>query len=252
MPVIYCVFATPYQSEKAGRLQAYDRRYILLTKWSFAQCLLQCLYEPEVFDPRCSVGTKGCPNDPFIANTTEVTEVTIQPTVNLTIKDVKQLFKTSIQSIWSNDSRGGTYSSKHLKLEYTIFAAFIFEGFLLSTSRNRLHVTNPEFTDVDEDLYFRLRRNVLQREDFLFNGNNRGNFINIPSAYLDRDSIVLGIEYYNLYKLLSNYSADAEGDNKTKILDSVILSAVIDPPPKVLKENVTLVFKNMQLWELVK
>ena len=63
MPVIYCVFATPYQSEKAGRLQAYDRRYILLTKWSFAQCLLQCLYEPEVFDPRCSVGTKGCPND---------------------------------------------------------------------------------------------------------------------------------------------------------------------------------------------
>ena len=30
------------------------------------------------------------------------------------------------------------------------------------------------------------------------------------------DSIVLGIEYYNLYKLLSNHSADAEGDNKTK------------------------------------
>ena len=30
MPVMYCVFATPYQSEKAGRLQAYDRRYILL------------------------------------------------------------------------------------------------------------------------------------------------------------------------------------------------------------------------------
>nr|XP_058959514.1 adhesion G protein-coupled receptor L4-like [Pocillopora verrucosa] len=183
----------------------------------------------------------------FIANATEVTEVTIQPTVNLTINDVKQLFKTSIQSIWSNDSRGGTYSSKHLKLEDTIFAAFIFEGFILSTSRNRLHVTNPELIDVDEDLYFRLRCNVLQREDFLFNGNNRGNFIKIPSANLDRDSIVLGIEDYNLYKLLSNYSADAEGDNETEILDSVILSAVIDPPPKVLKENVTLVFKNMQV-----
>ena len=36
-----------------------------------------------------------------------------------------------------------------------------------------------------------------------------------------------------------------------RILDSVILSAVIDPPPKVLKENVTLVFKNMQVYTLL-
>ena len=34
---------------------------------------------------------------------------------------------------------------------------------------------------------FRVRRNVLQRgADFLFNGSNRGNFIKIPSANLDR------------------------------------------------------------------
>ena len=34
---------------------------------------------------------------------------------------------------------------------------------------------------------FRVRRHVLQRgDDFLFNGSNRGNFIKIPSANLDR------------------------------------------------------------------
>lgn len=30
------------------------------------------------------------------------------------------------------------------------------------------------------------------------------------------DSTVLGLEYSNLAKLFSNYSADTEGDNKTK------------------------------------
>ena len=29
------------------------------------------------------------------------------------------------------------------------------------------------------------------------------------------------------------------------------MSAVIDPPPKVLPENVTLVFKNMQVYTLL-
>ena len=38
------------------------------------------------------------------------------------------------------------------------------------------------------------------------------------------DSIVLGIEYYNLYKLLSNYSADAEGDNKTKYVYLIVMT----------------------------
>ncbi|CAH3150584.1 unnamed protein product, partial [Pocillopora meandrina] len=99
------------------------------------------------------------------------------------------------------------------KLEDTVFAAFIFEDCILSTARRWLHATNPEFIDVDKDL----------------------------------NSTVLGLEYTNLSKLLSNHSADTERDNKTKILDSVIMAAVIDPPPKVLPENVTLVFKNMQV-----
>ena len=37
----------------------------------------------------------------------------------------------------------------------------------------------------------------------------------------------------------------------SRILDSVIMAAVIDPPPKVLPENVTLVFKNMQVYTLL-
>ena len=38
------------------------------------------------------------------------------------------------------------------------------------------------------------------------------------------DSIVLGIEDYNLYKLLSNYSADAEGDNETKYVYFIVMN----------------------------
>ncbi|CAH3150581.1 unnamed protein product, partial [Pocillopora meandrina] len=161
------------------------------------------------------------------------------------IKDAKQRFRSSIQSIRFDDLKR---IPKDQKLEDTVFAAFIFEDCILSTARRWLHATNPEFIDVDKDLNFRVRRNVLQRgDDFLFNGSNRGNFIKIPSANLDQDSTVLGLEYTNLSKLLSNHSADTERDNKTKILDSVIMAAVIDPPPKVLPENVTLVFKNMQV-----
>ena len=70
--------------------------------------------------------------------------------INLSLKYAKQLFRTSIQSIWSDDSR--TYSSKDKKLEDTVFAAYIFEEFILSTARKRLNVTNPEFIDVDKDL----------------------------------------------------------------------------------------------------
>ena len=79
-------------------------------------------------------------------------EVTIQPPINLTINDAKEQFRTSIQSIWSNNSRGDTNSTQDQKLEDTVFAAFIFEYFILSIARERLHVTNPEFIDVDEDL----------------------------------------------------------------------------------------------------
>ena len=78
--------------------------------------------------------------------------VTIQPTINLTIKDAKQQFRTSIQSIWSKNSRGGTNSAQDQRLEDTVFAAFIFEYFILDTVRKRLNVINPEFIDVDEDL----------------------------------------------------------------------------------------------------
>ena len=63
MPVMYCVFAAPHQSTEAGGRQAYSRREILLTILPFAQCLLYCLHELEVFYPGCFLRTMGCPND---------------------------------------------------------------------------------------------------------------------------------------------------------------------------------------------
>ena len=48
-----------------------------------------------------------------------------------------------------------------------------------------------------------------------------------------------------------NYFFDHSSCFFSRILDSVIMAAVIDPPPKVLPENVTLVFKNMQVYTLL-
>ncbi|XP_022808483.1 adhesion G protein-coupled receptor L4-like [Stylophora pistillata] len=102
--------------------------------------------------------------------------------------------------------------------------------------------------DVDEDLEFRVRHNVFQKgDDFLFNTSNRENFIKIPSANLDQDSVALGLAYNKVSKFFTNYSASSQRGNKTRILDSIIMSAVVDPQPGLLLENVTLVFKNIRV-----
>ena len=69
------------------------------------------------------------------------------------MKNAKQQFRTSIQSIWSENSRRRDKSSKDKKVEDTFFASFRFESSILSFSRKRLGVTSPELIeDVDEDL----------------------------------------------------------------------------------------------------
>ena len=68
------------------------------------------------------------------------------------MKNAKQQFRTSIQSIWSENSLQRDKSSKDKKVEDTIFASFHFESSILSFARKRLGVTSPELIDVDEDL----------------------------------------------------------------------------------------------------
>ena len=68
------------------------------------------------------------------------------------MKNAKQQFRTSIQSIWSENSRQRDKSSKDKKVEDTFFALFRFESSILSFARKRLGVTSPELIDVDEDL----------------------------------------------------------------------------------------------------
>ncbi|PFX16232.1 EGF, latrophilin seven transmembrane domain-containing protein 1, partial [Stylophora pistillata] len=164
----------------------------------------------------------------------------------INIKDAKKQFGASIRSTWCSSPGTVETSSMDQKLQDIFFAAFILEESLLSFGSNQLNGTNPEFLDFDEDLNFQIRHNALQKgNDFLFNGSNGENFIKIPQANLDQHSVVLGLAYNDLSDLLSNYSADTDEEgNKTRILDSIIMSAVIDPQPEFLTENVTLVFKN--------
>ena len=68
------------------------------------------------------------------------------------MKNAKQQFRTSIQSIWSENSLQRDKSSKDKKVEDTFFALFRFESTILSFARKRLGVTSPELIDVDEDL----------------------------------------------------------------------------------------------------
>ncbi|PFX13891.1 G-protein coupled receptor 64 [Stylophora pistillata] len=157
--------------------------------------------------------------------------------------DAKNQLTSSIQSIWSRD----TNSSESQKLKDTFSAALIFEGLLGRKARERQNLRIHEHMDVDEDLEFRVRHNVFQKgDDFLFNTSNRENFIKIPSANLDQDSVALGLAYNKVSKFFTNYSASSQRGNKTRILDSIIMSAVVDPQPGLLLENVTLVFKNIR------
>ena len=68
------------------------------------------------------------------------------------MKNAKQQFRTSIQSIWSENSLQRDKSSKDKKVEDTFFALFRFESSILSFARKRLGVTSPKLIDVDEDL----------------------------------------------------------------------------------------------------
>ncbi|XP_027056191.1 adhesion G protein-coupled receptor L4-like [Pocillopora damicornis] len=130
-----------------------------------------------------------------------------------------------------------------------MFSSFALEEFIIRFSKRRLKITNPEANATSKELAFQVRRNVHRKgRDFLFNGSNGENFIKIPSANLHPNgSVVLGIEYNSLQELFSNYSAGSGGTNKTWILDSKIISAVVDPLLEVLTENVTLVFQNTKV-----
>ncbi|CAH3150578.1 unnamed protein product, partial [Pocillopora meandrina] len=133
--------------------------------------------------------------------------------------------------------------------EEAMFSSFALEEFIIRFAKRRLKITNPEANVTSKELAFQVRRNVHRKgRDFLFNGSNGENFIKIPSANLHPNgSVVLGIEYNSLQELFSNYSAGSGGTNKTWILDSKIISAVVDPLLEVLTENVTLVFQNTKV-----
>ena len=68
------------------------------------------------------------------------------------MNNAKQQFRTSIQSIWSENSRRRDKSSKDKKVKDTFFASFRFESSILSFARKRLGVRSPELIEVDEDL----------------------------------------------------------------------------------------------------
>ena len=68
------------------------------------------------------------------------------------MKNAKQQFRTSIQSIWSEYLLQRDKSSEDKKVEDTVFASFRFESFIVSFARKRLGVTSPELIDVDKDL----------------------------------------------------------------------------------------------------
>lgn len=132
--------------------------------------------------------------------------------------------------------------------EDPIFVTLAFEEFMTRIAKSRLNSTNPEVNYTGKDMAFRVRR-IVRKEgsDFLFNDSDGENSIKIPSANLHPNgSVVLGMAYKSLHQLFPGYVTDPDGTNKKRILDSVILSAVVDPPPEKLRENVTLVFKNMK------
>ncbi|KAL9963228.1 hypothetical protein ACROYT_G032406 [Oculina patagonica] len=137
------------------------------------------------------------------------------------------------------------------RMENTFFTTLALEDFFVRFAQEQLSSTFTESSSNDSHKVDVKVKRVLQHNEseFRFNGSRAENFIKIPSSNLhNKGSVVLGVAYKNLHELLiTNHSADTNTTNKTtRGLNTIIMSAVIYPPPEELLENVTLVFKNLK------
>ncbi|XP_022803346.1 adhesion G protein-coupled receptor L4-like [Stylophora pistillata] len=102
----------------------------------------------------------------------------------------------------------------------------------------------PEIHRVYKKLGLLLRRaSSGNKQDFYFTGQEKGEYIRIPSRnFGSNGSMLVSIIYTDLHELFKVTRID----RNTRSLNTKIIAAMMDPKQKQLEENVTLTFRNME------
>ncbi|XP_020617810.1 adhesion G protein-coupled receptor L4-like [Orbicella faveolata] len=159
-----------------------------------------------------------------------------------------KLFDAWINQNSNESSRSGTNTTQQEKMKEVFLASTALEQFMLKFAQYHLNPTTPQiqFNTTHADL--QLRKIFYQNEsEFLLQETKGQNFVQIPAENFLNGSVVVGVMYKDLHQIFLTNHSDTQNKNKTRHLNTIIMSARITPPPVTLKENITLTFRNLEV-----
>jgi len=139
----------------------------------------------------------------------------------------------------SIESQQANAADKDLQ-QNAYFTTIAFEDFVV----RQLNNTKPLY-DVREKVDLKAGRVFHQsKEEFILNDTKGNNSIKIPAEnFENNDSVVLGVIYKDLHELFMTESTKTK---KTRVINTIIMSATIYPRSAVLQKNITLVFNTLK------
>ncbi|XP_078381924.1 adhesion G protein-coupled receptor L4-like isoform X6 [Oculina patagonica] len=159
------------------------------------------------------------------------------------LKKALKVFNTTITK------RNFTSTNKTVqeRMEEVFLATNVLEEFVFGFARYHLNQSVPRLHLSSENVDLQVRRIFYQNEsDFHLEEHKIQNFVRIPSGNFHNGSAVLAVVYKDLNKLFATKDTDANSTNKNRGVNTIIMSATIDPQPITLKQNVTLMFRNLK------
>ncbi|XP_022809611.1 adhesion G protein-coupled receptor E3-like [Stylophora pistillata] len=138
---------------------------------------------------------------------------------------------------------------KNLTKGDVMFIALVFEDFLYRLALSHLNATTTNFSLFRNNSvvdYLATRTFKHSGDEIIFTDPGKENFMEIPSGNShENGSVVVAAMYKNLTEFFISDN-NINGTNKTRKLNTIIMSAEIYPELDKLQENITLVFKNMK------
>ncbi|XP_073251283.1 adhesion G protein-coupled receptor L4-like [Porites lutea] len=133
------------------------------------------------------------------------------------------------------------------KMEEVLTATLFFEEFALRFGQYHLVNNTAHLSVNSQNIALQVRKGVYDNSSQfdLFEPGGQ-NYIKIPSEDFSRNgSIFLGVIYKRLQELFLVNQTNTMVNKTSKSLNTMIMSATIDPHPSTLQRNVTLVFSNV-------
>jgi len=157
------------------------------------------------------------------------------------------LFDARIQQYLNESFSAGRNMTQQEKMREVYLASIALEQFMLEFAQYHLNHTTPQIELNSKHVDLQLRRISYQNESQFHLQETKGqNFVRIPAENFHNGSVVLGVMYKDLHQIFLTKHSDTQYENRTRHLNTIIMSATISPRPMTLKENVTLAFRNLE------